>query len=136
MGVVNPSTPHVSRDPAASERLDSWKEIAAYLKRDESTVRRWEDEGLPVHRLPHKKKATVYAFKSELDVWWSDGRCRQAAREWSLSCRLQFAARELALCPGERRFGASRGSHRQHLRKLSENFRPPEVRHGAWVSLQ
>src|SRR5436309_3431721 len=63
-------------EPAASERLDSWKEIAAYLKRDESTVRRWEDEGLPIHRLPHKKKATVYAFKSELDVWWSDGRFR------------------------------------------------------------
>src|SRR5207253_7706638 len=62
--------------PVASELLDSWKEIAAYLKRDESTVRRWEEEGLPIHRLPHKKKATVYAFKSELDVWWSDGRCR------------------------------------------------------------
>jgi hypothetical protein len=40
MGVVNPSTPHGSREPAAGERLDSWKEIAAYLKRDESTVRR------------------------------------------------------------------------------------------------
>src|SRR5437867_9824485 len=63
-------------EPVATERLDSWKEIAAYLKRDESTVRRWEEEGLPVHRLPHKKKATVYAFKSELDVWWSDGRSR------------------------------------------------------------
>src|SRR5213596_2616564 len=62
--------------PVASERLDSWKEIAAYLKRDESTVRRWEEEGLPIHRLPHKKKATVYAFKSELDVWWSHGRSR------------------------------------------------------------
>src|SRR5947208_4155330 len=76
MGVVSPSTPHEFSEPAASERLDSWKEIAAYLKRDESTVRRWEEEGLPIHRLPHKKKATVYAFKSELDVWWSDGRCR------------------------------------------------------------
>ena len=76
MGVVNPSTPHGSSEPAASERLDSWKEIAAYLKRDESTVRRWEEDGLPIHRLPHKKKATVYAFKSELDVWWSDGRSR------------------------------------------------------------
>ena len=76
MGVVSPSTPHEFSEPAASERLDSWKEIAAYLKRDESTVRRWEEEGLPIHRLPHKKKATVYAFKSELDVWWSDGRSR------------------------------------------------------------
>src|SRR5215475_2040238 len=63
-------------DPAAGERLESWKEIAAYLKRDESTVRRWETEGLPVHRIPHKKKATVFAYKSELDNWWHAGQAR------------------------------------------------------------
>jgi TolB-like protein/Tfp pilus assembly protein PilF len=68
MDVIKPSTTTESRDPAA-ERLDSWKEIAAYLKRDESTVRRWEEEGLPVHRQPHRKKATVFAFKSEIDAW-------------------------------------------------------------------
>jgi TolB-like protein/tetratricopeptide (TPR) repeat protein len=68
-----------SSDPElrpASERLDSWKEIAAYLKRDERTVRRWEKEGLPVHRHTHKKKATVYAYKSEIDSWWDDGATR------------------------------------------------------------
>src|SRR5438105_15602600 len=59
--------------PAQSERLDSWKEIAAYLKRDESTVRRWEAEGLPVHRRAHKKQASVYAYKSEIDAWWQEG---------------------------------------------------------------
>src|SRR5439155_68200 len=56
--------------PVASELLDSWKEIAAYLKSDESTVRRWEEEGLPVHRRAHKKQASVYAYKSEIDAWW------------------------------------------------------------------
>src|SRR5437899_11182393 len=66
----------VPSEPSASERLDSWKEIAAYLKRDESTVRRWEKEGLPVHRHTHKRKATVYAHKSEIDAWWDDGRAR------------------------------------------------------------
>src|SRR6266550_1956316 len=50
-------------EPRSAERLDSWKEIAAYLRRDESTVRRWEEEGLPVHRQPHKKKASVFAYK-------------------------------------------------------------------------
>ncbi len=36
----------------SGERLDSWKEIAAYLKRGARTVQRWErEEGLPVHRL-------------------------------------------------------------------------------------
>ena len=64
-----------------SERLDSWKKIAAYLKRDESTVRRWEKEGLPVHRHAHKKKATIYAYTSEIEAWWSVGRVRLEAAE-------------------------------------------------------
>src|SRR5215467_1103691 len=76
MDVVNPPAGVGSRQPAATERLDSWKEIAAYLKRDESTVRRWEEEGLPVHRHPHKKKATVFAYTSELDAWWHAGQAR------------------------------------------------------------
>ncbi len=54
----------------ADERLESWKEIAAYLKRDESTVRRWErSEGLPVHRHQHQARSSVYAFPAELDAW-------------------------------------------------------------------
>jgi len=57
-------------ESAAGQRLDSWKEIAAYLKCSERTVRRWEDEGLPVHRHPHKKKAGIYAYKDEIDTWW------------------------------------------------------------------
>jgi pentatricopeptide repeat protein len=73
MDVRNPSSTVGTPEPAAAERLDSWKEIAAYLKRDESTVRRWEAEGLPVHRHPHRKKATVYAYKSELDAWRHSG---------------------------------------------------------------
>ena len=42
----------------AEDRLDSWKEIAAYLKRDVTTVQRWEKEkGLPIRRLtPDKDK--------------------------------------------------------------------------------
>jgi len=53
-----------------SLRLDSWKEIAGYLKRGERTVRRWEQvEGLPVHRHVHEKAASVYAYSGELDAW-------------------------------------------------------------------
>ncbi len=52
------------------DRLDSWKAIAGYLRRTERTARRWEQqEGLPVHRLPHQDRSSVYAFKSELDAW-------------------------------------------------------------------
>jgi TolB-like protein/Flp pilus assembly protein TadD len=57
----------------SGDRLDSWKEIAAHLKCSERTVRRWEDEGLPVHRHPHKKRAGIYAYKVEIDAWWRDG---------------------------------------------------------------
>ena len=56
---------------AASDRLDSWKEIGAYLKRDVTTVRRWEKrEGLPVHRHLHERRDSVYAFTAEIDAWW------------------------------------------------------------------
>jgi TolB-like protein/tetratricopeptide (TPR) repeat protein len=51
-------------------RLDSWKEIAAYLARDVTTVQRWEKrEGMPVHRHVHDKRGSVYALPGELDAW-------------------------------------------------------------------
>ena len=51
-------------------RLESWKEIAGYLSRSERTVRRWEaSEGLPIHRLQHDKRGSVYAYTTELDAW-------------------------------------------------------------------
>jgi TolB-like protein/Flp pilus assembly protein TadD len=55
---------------ASEKRLDSWKEIAAYLNRDVTTVQRWEKrEGMPVHRHVHDKRGSVYALTSELDTW-------------------------------------------------------------------
>jgi Tol biopolymer transport system component len=59
-----------SQEAGADDRLESWKEIAGYLRRDVSTVQRWEKrEGLPVHRHAHEKLGTVYAYKNELDSW-------------------------------------------------------------------
>ena len=58
------------RPPPPEDRLDSWKEIAAYLKRDVTTVQRWEKrEGMPVRRHVHDKLGSVYAFRSDLDAW-------------------------------------------------------------------
>jgi Tol biopolymer transport system component len=55
---------------AVDDRLDSWKEIAAYLRRDVTTVQRWEKrEGMPVHRHVHQKMGSVHAFKTDLDAW-------------------------------------------------------------------
>jgi TolB-like protein/Flp pilus assembly protein TadD len=52
------------------KRLESWKEIAAYLSRDVTTVQRWEKrEGMPVHRHVHDKRGSVYAVPAELDAW-------------------------------------------------------------------
>lgn len=57
-------------DAGAGERLDSWKEIAAYLGREVRTVQLWEkSEGLPIHRHQHSRQGSVYAFKAELDAW-------------------------------------------------------------------
>lgn len=52
------------------DRLDSWKEIAVYLKRSARCVQRWErHEDLPIHRHQHRRGATVYAFPADLDAW-------------------------------------------------------------------
>ena len=61
-------------EAASPDRLESWKEIAAYLRRDVTTVQRWEKrEGMPVHRHLHDKGGSVYAFRTELDAW-TEGR--------------------------------------------------------------
>ncbi len=59
----------------AGERLDSWKEIAAYKRRSVRCVQRWErTEGLPVLRHQHAKGATVYAYRHEVDQWGQEER--------------------------------------------------------------
>ena len=64
-----------SAEPSLDGRLDSWKEIAAYLRREVRTVQRWEkSSGLPVHRLQIGKQGPVYAYKTELDARYSDRR--------------------------------------------------------------
>jgi TolB-like protein len=53
-----------------TDRLGSWKAIAAYLDSSVRTVRRWERaEGLPVHRHMHHKLGRVFALRTELDAW-------------------------------------------------------------------
>ena len=71
------SKKNFEKDDTAADRLESWKEIAAYLKRGVRTVVRWEkEEGLPVHRHVHHKLGSIYALRSEVDAW-RDGRREQ-----------------------------------------------------------
>ena len=55
---------------AGTDHLDSWKEIASYLRREIRTVQLWEKkEGLPIHRHFHKQLGSVYALRSEIERW-------------------------------------------------------------------
>ena len=69
------SEPSVQAPSSGVKRLDSWKEIAAYLSRDVTTVQRWEKrEGMPVHRHVHDKRGSVYAVPEELNAWLENRR--------------------------------------------------------------
>ena len=51
---------------SAERRLNSWKEIAAFVGRDERTVKRWEEaRGLPVRRMPGTGHAAVFAYAEQ-----------------------------------------------------------------------
>jgi len=63
----------LSDPPHDEPRLESWGEIAAYLRREIRTVQRWERyQGLPVRRLQIGKLGSVYAYRSELDKWYRE----------------------------------------------------------------
>lgn len=77
MGEPSLGTPPSERP--LEDRLDSWKEIAAYLKRDVTTVQRWEKrEGMPVYRHLHDRMGSVYASRTELEEWMSGRKLRSA----------------------------------------------------------
>lgn len=61
----------VDSAPVTRQRLDSWKQVAAFFRRDVRTVQLWEKtEGLPVRRQYHKRLGSVYAYQDELDCWF------------------------------------------------------------------
>jgi len=74
-------TPNGPPPRGGERRLDSWKEIAAYLGRGVRTVQRWErEEGLPIHRLPHADRGSVFADPTELTEWWKSRQIAPAAK--------------------------------------------------------
>jgi TolB-like protein/Flp pilus assembly protein TadD len=73
--------PTMQHQPA-DDRLDSWKEIAGYLKKEVRTVQRWEKSlGLPVRRLTQGKQGTVFAYKADLDAWWLESQSKVDVEE-------------------------------------------------------
>ncbi len=86
--------PTPGSDKPFEGRLDSWKEIAAYLGRGIRTVQRWErEEGLPVHRLTHEKRGSIYARREELAAWWDSRRLTFAAPSTSDAVHAPVAPR-------------------------------------------
>ena len=82
-------------------RLESWKEIAGYLKRSVRTCRRWENElGLPIHRLDGTPSARVFAYPGELDQWMEEklNHVRAEAKERGSFCSRK--RRRLVLASG------------------------------------
>ena len=60
----------MTKETKKENLLSSWKGIAAYLDCNVRTCLRWEKKhGLPVHRIDEKSRATVFAYKDELDAW-------------------------------------------------------------------
>ncbi len=96
MSVETTSSPRTGAD-GRGRRLESWKEIAAYLGRDVTTVRRWEKrEGLPVYRLLHSRLGSLYAYTAELDAWRNErafGAAPCASDSHSVSATIWLAGR-------------------------------------------
>ncbi len=51
---------------SVTDRLESWKEIASFIGRDDRTAMRWEEKGMPVRRDPGGR---VYASRAEIQQW-------------------------------------------------------------------
>jgi hypothetical protein len=61
--------PERENSAVPDDALESWKQIAAFLARDERTAMRWEKEqGMPVRRIPGKR-GRVYASRAEISAW-------------------------------------------------------------------
>jgi hypothetical protein len=92
MGDLGASTP----SPLTPEpRLESWKEIATYVKRDVTTVQRWEKrEGMPVHRhvttsavrSMHIPRKSMAGYKPA-SCSWRKTRKKGKRLRWKLSSR-------------------------------------------------
>jgi tetratricopeptide (TPR) repeat protein len=81
----HPGSDFSSDQSGKTDRLDSWKEIAAYLDRDVRTVRRWEKErNLPVHRYGRKDRGRVYAWEQEIDEWLTARHRTRPSPHWFL----------------------------------------------------
>jgi tetratricopeptide (TPR) repeat protein len=103
--MINKFTPKTSNAQpseelwAGTDHLDSWKEIASYLRREIRTVQLWEKkEGLPVHRHFHKQLGSVYALRSEIERWKLQVSQKKEIRETKSEALLAKAENRITIC--------------------------------------
>ncbi len=94
----------MSNNGDSRDLLESWKEVAAYLKRDVRTVQRWEkSEKLPVYRHRHGAQGTISASRQELDAWLLERHLDVGKLEEEALERERHAAQEAAAAALHRR---------------------------------
>jgi hypothetical protein len=99
-----------SSEKGSDGRLDSWKAIAAYLHRSLRSARRWErEEGLPIHRRVRYDGNSIYAYRVELDDWWTKGLGRESASGGWLESWKEIAAYLLRSVRSVRRWEKEKG---------------------------
>ena len=90
-------------DDVHEVKLDSWKAIAEFLNATVRTVQRWEaTEGMPVHRRTHLKRASVWAFESELVKWLEERQDLKATTLETLPAALVPEEVPAAAIPGHK----------------------------------
>jgi hypothetical protein len=102
--------------------LNSWKEIAAYLRRGVRTVQRWERElNLPVRRPRNRSRSAVIALCSDIDAWLAtrvvtNGETSQLPAIRNIDERIEFLQRRLS------ELEAESGRIREELRFLKSKL--------------
>lgn len=85
-GQTRPETANSTGEDTKSKplRLSGWKEIGTFLGKDARTAKRWAAErGMPVHRVPGKGSASVYALPTEIGAWLTPSALPSPAEDMS-----------------------------------------------------
>ena len=77
--------------------LSGWKEIASHLNQSVRTVQRWEDFGLPVHRIKANHAGHVVAFVEEIEAWERSAPLRYQNRINALTADVKSLKKEVSL---------------------------------------
>lgn len=74
-GTVSTASPVPTDYNSTVDRLESWKQIAEFIGRDERTAMRWAKElGMPIQRIGASKRSRIYASRRDISAWLANQR--------------------------------------------------------------